>query len=85
MEWMLPPGSPSFSRYHSFRLCVILHLVEWVGSSAPVREEQAEANGFEDASQDTDGDGVERALFNDDLGDELQKREKYQHITSDSE
>ena len=46
-------------------------LVEWVGSSAPVCEEQAEADGLEDAGQNTDSDSVERSLLSDDSGNDL--------------
>ena len=48
-------------------------LVEWVGVGSPVGEEQAEADGLEDASERTDGDGVEGTLLGKDLRDELQK------------
>lgn len=40
---------------------------------SPVGEEQAEADGLEDASERTDGDGVEGTLLGKDLRDELQK------------
>lgn len=43
----------------------------WCGF--PVGEEQAEADGLEDASERTDGDGVEGTLLGKDLRDELQK------------
>ena len=49
------------------------HLVEWVGVGSPVGEEQAEADGLEDAGERTDGDGVEGTLLGEDLRDELQK------------
>lgn len=39
--------------------------------SSPPGEEQAEANGLEDASKGTDGDGVHGALLSEDLRDEL--------------
>lgn len=46
-------------------------LVEWVGAGAPVGEEQAEADGLEDARQGANSNGVEWALLSEDLGDEL--------------
>lgn len=49
-------------------------LVEWVGASSPVGEEQAETDGFEHASESTDGDGIERTFLCEDLGDELEHR-----------
>jgi hypothetical protein len=61
-----PPPSLYHSVYHSQ-----LHLVEWVGSGAPVCEEQAEANSLEDAAHNTDSNEVKRSLLADDLGDEL--------------
>lgn len=48
-------------------------LVEWVGAGAPPGHEHGEADGLEDAGEGTDGDGVERALLGEDLGDELEK------------
>jgi len=47
-----------------------MHLVEWVGASSPVSEEQAEADGFEDAGNGADGDGIDWSLLGDDLGDD---------------
>ena len=47
-------------------------LVEWVGAGAPVCKEHAQADGLEDASQDANGNGVERSLFGDDLREDLQ-------------
>ena len=46
-------------------------LVKWVGASAPVCEEKRQADGFEETCNGTYGNGVERALFSDDLGDDL--------------
>lgn len=37
----------------------------------PPGHEHAEADGLEDAGKSTNGDGVERALLGEDLGDEL--------------
>lgn len=48
-----------------------MRLVEWVGAGSPPPEDQAEANGLEDAGESADGDGVERAFLSEDLGDEL--------------
>jgi hypothetical protein len=47
------------------------HLVEGVGSSAPVGEEQTETDCLEDAGDNTDSNEVKRSLFADDLGDDL--------------
>ena len=47
------------------------NLVEWVRSGAPVDEEHAETNGFEDAGESADGDCVEGTLFGNDLRDNL--------------
>jgi hypothetical protein len=46
-------------------------LVKWVGSRAPVGEEQAEANSFEDTADDSNSDSVDWAFFSDDLCDDL--------------
>lgn len=46
-------------------------LVEWVGSGAPVCEEHTETNSFEQAGQNTNGNGVERSLLSDNTGDDL--------------
>jgi hypothetical protein len=46
-------------------------LVEWVGVGSPVGEEQAKANSLENASERTNGDGVEWTLLSEDLRDEL--------------
>lgn len=46
-------------------------VAEWVGASAPVGQEHAEADGLEDASQSSDGDSVEGTLLGEDLSDEL--------------
>lgn len=55
----------SFDSYSS-------HLVEGVGSGAPVGQDQAEADGLEDAGQRTDGEGINRALLQEELRDELE-------------
>jgi len=46
-------------------------LLEWVGSCAPVCEEQTEADGLEEPGQNTDDNGVEWALLSDDGGHDL--------------
>lgn len=46
-------------------------LVEWVGSCAPVGEEQAQANSLEDAGNNTNGNGIHWSLLSDNLGDDL--------------
>lgn len=51
-------------------------LVEGVGAGAPVGEEHGEANGLKDSSKSSDGDGVERALLGDDLGDNLESSQR---------
>lgn len=61
----------SLSLTDTLRPCAILS-VEWVGASSPVGEEQAETDGFEHASEGTDGDGIERTFLCEDLGDELE-------------
>lgn len=48
-------------------------LVEWVGSGAPVCEEQAEADSLEDSGQDANGNGIERSLLSDNSRDDLVK------------
>ena len=50
-----------------------IDLLERVGAGAPPGEEHGQTDGLKDASQGADGDGVERALFGEDLGDELRK------------
>ena len=50
----------------------INRLVEWVGSGAPVCEEHAEADSLEQAGQNTNGNSVERSLFSDNAGEELE-------------
>ena len=45
--------------------------VKWVGAGSPVGQEQAQANSLENASEGANGNGVERSLLGDDLGDEL--------------
>ena len=49
----------------------IQHLVEWVGSCAPVGEEQAQADSLEDARDNSNGNSVQRSLLSDDLCDDL--------------
>lgn len=46
-------------------------LVERVGAGAPPDEEHGQTDGLEHAGKGADGDGVERALLGEDLGDEL--------------
>lgn len=46
-------------------------LVEWVSSSAPVGEEQAQADGIEESSNNADCNHVERSLFSNDSSDNL--------------
>ena len=48
-----------------------IRLVEGVGAGSPVGEEEGETDGLHDAGDGTDGDGIERALLGDDLGDDL--------------
>lgn len=43
----------------------------------PVGEEHGEADGLKDAGQRTDGNGVERTLLGDDLGDDLKFSQHY--------
>ena len=50
---------------------IIRRLVEGVGAGAPVGEEQRQADGLHDAAEGANGDGIERALLSDDLGDDL--------------
>jgi hypothetical protein len=47
------------------------NLVECARPGAPVGEEHAETNGFEDAGESADGDRVEGTLFGNDLRDDL--------------
>ena len=47
------------------------NLVEWVRPGAPVGEEHAETNGFEDVGESADGDRVEGTFFGNDLRDDL--------------
>jgi hypothetical protein len=54
-----------------YKLLVTIRLVEGVGAGSPVGEEQAEANSLEDAGDGTYGNGVERALLSQNLGDDL--------------
>lgn len=49
----------------------MINLVEWVGSSAPVGEEQAETDGFEEAGKDTNSDSVDRSVLSNEGRDEL--------------
>lgn len=46
-------------------------LLERVGASAPVGEEERETDSLEDTSDGADSNGVKRTLLSDDLGDEL--------------
>jgi hypothetical protein len=46
-------------------------LVEGVGAGSPVGEEERETDGLHTAGESTDGNGVERALLGEDLGDNL--------------
>ena len=48
-----------------------MNLVEWVSVGSPVSKEQAEPNGFKHACHCTDGNSIERALFGENLGNEL--------------
>lgn len=48
------------------------NLVEWVGAGAPVCKEEGQADGLEDAAENTDGDDIKRTLLVGDLGDELE-------------
>merc|ERR1712111_273823 len=60
----------------------IKRLVEWVGAGAPPGHEHGEADGLEDAGEGTDGDGVERALLGEDLGDERRSRASHEDQTA---
>lgn len=46
-------------------------LVEWVGAGTPVGEEHAEADSFQQASQDADSNSINWAVLNDKGGNEL--------------
>ena len=46
-------------------------LVEWVGAGSPPGEEQAQANGLEDAGKSSDSNSIERAFFREYLRDKL--------------
>lgn len=46
-------------------------LVKGVGPCAPVGEEHAETNSFEETADNGDGDGVDWAFLGDDLCDDL--------------
>lgn len=73
---MICPSLCSCIATHTFirqlQLYCCTFLVEWVGSGAPVCEEQAEADSLEDTGQDTNSDGVKRALLSNDLGNDLE-------------
>lgn len=62
VQWDHDPNSILFDK----------NLVKWVGSGAPVSEEQAEADGLEDSSENTHGDGIHWSLLSDDAGDNLE-------------
>merc|ERR1711939_1060551 len=59
-----------------------IRLVEWVGAGAPPGHEHGETDGLEDAGEGTDGDGVERALLGEDLGDERWSRASQEDQTA---
>ncbi len=69
------------SRLHSVSLlgqgALHLDVVQEVGAGSPVAKEQAEADGLKDAGESADGNGVEGALFGEDLGDELVTRQRF--------
>lgn len=65
------PGASSHPLQFSFMWDAI-NLVEWVRASAPVGEEQAEADGLQETGQHADGNGVNRSVLEDKCGDELQ-------------
>lgn len=50
---------------------IIRHLVEGVCAGAPVGKEQRQSDGFHDATKGANGNGIERALLSNDLGDDL--------------
>ena len=50
----------------------ITRLVERVGAGSPPCKEQAQTDSLKDASNSTNGNGVHRALFREDLRDDLQ-------------
>jgi len=54
------------------------NLVECVRPGAPVGEEHAETNGFEDAGESADGDCVEGTLFGNDLRDDRRCRASHE-------
>lgn len=64
---LLPATTPSLLSLY----LLIQHLVEWVGSCAPVGEEQAQANSLEDAGDNTNGNGIQWSLLGDNLCDDL--------------
>jgi len=47
------------------------HLVERVGASAPVGQEQRKTNGLHDTGNSTNSDGVKGALLGENLGEDL--------------
>lgn len=69
------------SRLHSVSLlgqgALHLDVVKEVGAGSPVAKEQAEADGLEDAGESANGNGVEGALFGEDLGDELVASQRF--------
>jgi hypothetical protein len=50
---------------------VTRRLVEGVGAGSPVGKEHAETDSLEDTGNGANGDGVQRALLSEDLGDDL--------------
>jgi len=65
------PADLDFSKA-AYVLCLnAIRLVKWVGVGSPVGKEQAEADGFKDTGESTDGDGIERTFFGENLRDEL--------------
>jgi len=66
------------SSCHS-RLSLRTSLREQVWAGTPVSEEEGQTDGLEDAGEGADGDGVERALLGEDLGDDLLYHNQQNH------
>ena len=62
----------------------VMRLVERVGAGAPVREEEAEADRLEHASNGANSHSIQRALLGDDLRDELCEAEPHVSVNYSS-
>lgn len=51
-------------------------LIKGVGACAPVSEHKAEPNRLDAADENADGHGVQRALLQEDLRDQLEEEER---------